>query len=128
MTMSYNARLVEVVESRHRAITAAEAYRAALDAAVSDGVAIEDIVAVGVPAGDIPQLEPATVCLEVEGYGPGFVHVEVKPERGEDVTVERDGLSFTEQHDSTDSDLRYAMGLALESLDDALFRVRRGRR
>lgn len=45
-----------------------------------------------------------------------------------EVTVERDGLSFTEQHDSTDSDLRYAMGLALESLDDALFRVRRGRR
>lgn len=68
MTMSYNARLVEVVESRHRAITAAEAYRAALNAAVSDGVAIEDIVAVGVPAGDIPQLEPATVCaLDADG-------------------------------------------------------------
>lgn len=99
MTMSYNARLVEVVESRHRAITAAEAYRAALDAAVSDGVAIEDIVAVGVPAGDIPQLEPATVCLEVEGYGPGFVHVEVKPERGEDLhaAVSRAILDFEAQ-------------------------------
>lgn len=46
----------------------------------------------------------------------------------DEVTVERDGLNFAEQHDGTDSDVRYAMGFALEGLDDALFRAQRGRR